>query len=45
MPLAASHCAWRGRVRDLLRTDGMSDKVGGPDRAATLDSLLGGESG
>lgn len=35
----------RGRVRDLLRADGMGDKVGGLDRAATLDGLLGGESG
>jgi high affinity sulfate transporter 1 len=32
----------RGRVRDLLRADGVGDKVGGLDRAATLDSLLGG---
>jgi SulP family sulfate permease len=33
----------RGRVRDLLRAEGMDEKVGGLDRAATLDSLLGGE--
>ena len=32
-----------GRVRDLLRADGMGEKVGGLDRAATLDSLLGGQ--
>jgi high affinity sulfate transporter 1 len=30
----------RGRVRDLLRADGIEDKVGGLDRAVTLDSLL-----
>jgi sulfate permease, SulP family len=30
----------RGRVRDLLRADGLDDKVGGFDRAATLDRLL-----
>jgi anti-anti-sigma factor len=30
----------RGRVRDLLRADGLSQKVGGLDRAATLASLL-----
>jgi high affinity sulfate transporter 1 len=35
----------RGRVRDLLRADGMAEKVGGLDRAATLDSLLAGKSG
>jgi SulP family sulfate permease len=29
-----------GWARDLLRADGMSEKVGGLDRAATLDSLL-----
>jgi sulfate permease, SulP family len=33
----------RGRVRDLLRADGMDQKVGDLDRAATLNSLLGGE--
>ena len=32
----------RGRVRDLLRADGMAEKVGGLDRVVTLDSLLGG---
>jgi sulfate permease, SulP family len=32
-----------GRVRDLLRADGMDEKVGGLDRATTLDSLLRGE--
>ena len=31
----------RGRVRDLLRADGIGEKVGGLDRAVTLDSLLG----
>jgi sulfate permease, SulP family len=31
-----------GRVRDLLRADGVGEKVGDLDRAATLDSLLGG---
>jgi MFS superfamily sulfate permease-like transporter len=31
-----------GRVRDLLRADGVGEKVGGLDRAATLDSLLSG---
>jgi sulfate permease, SulP family len=30
----------RGRVRDLLRADGLGDKVGGLDRVVTLDSLL-----
>ena len=30
----------RGRVRDLLRADGIGDKVGGLDRLITLDSLL-----
>jgi high affinity sulfate transporter 1 len=30
----------RGRVRDLLRADRMTEKVGGFDRAATLDDLL-----
>src|SRR5207253_9334115 len=30
----------RGRVRDLLRVDGMSEKVGGLDRAVTLGSVL-----
>jgi MFS superfamily sulfate permease-like transporter len=29
-----------GRVRDLLRADGVGDKVGGLDRAVTLDDLL-----
>jgi sulfate permease, SulP family len=31
-----------GRARDLLRADGVGEKVGGLDRAATLDTLLGG---
>ncbi|MFZ0524557.1 MAG: SulP family inorganic anion transporter [Xanthobacteraceae bacterium] len=30
----------RGRVRDLLRADGIGDKVGGLDRLIILDSLL-----
>ena len=29
-----------GLVRDLLRADGISDKVGELDRIATLDDLL-----
>ena len=33
--------AARGRVRDLLRADGIGEKVGGLDRLVTLDSLLG----
>lgn len=37
--------AARGRVRDLLRADGMSDKVGGLDRFATLSSLLASPKG
>jgi sulfate permease, SulP family len=32
-----------GRLRDLLRVDGLGEKVGSLDRAVTLDSLLGGE--
>jgi len=32
----------RGRVRDLLRADGIGELVGGLDRLATLDDLLGG---
>ena len=32
----------RGRVRDLLRADGIGEKVGGLDRLVTLDDLLGG---
>ncbi len=34
--------AARGRVRDLLRADGIGEKVGGLNRLMTLDSLLGG---
>jgi SulP family sulfate permease len=30
----------RGRVRDLLRAEGISEKVGGLDRLRTLDDLL-----
>ena len=30
----------RGSVRDLLRADGIEDKVGRLDRTITLDSLL-----
>ena len=33
--------AARGRVRDLLRSDGIGQKVGGLDRLVTLFSLLG----
>src|SRR5262245_15445646 len=32
-----------GRSRDLLRTDGLDEKVGKIDRVVTLDSVLGGE--
>src|SRR6516164_5812903 len=32
----------RGRVRDLLRADGLSGKVGGLDRVVTLASVLAG---
>src|SRR6266436_5309893 len=32
-----------GWVRDLLRADGIAEKVGGLDRIATLDRLLGGD--
>ena len=32
----------RGRVRDLLRADGIGEKVGGLDRSVTLNDLLGG---
>jgi SulP family sulfate permease len=35
----------RGRVRDLLRADGLGDKIGGLDRAATLDGLLNSDRG
>jgi SulP family sulfate permease len=31
----------RGRVRDLLRADGIGEKVGGLDRLVSLDGLLG----
>ena len=34
-----------GRVRDLLRADGMDEKVGGLDRAVTLDALFSGDGG
>jgi high affinity sulfate transporter 1 len=30
----------RGRVRDLLRADGIADKVGGLDRLASIDDLI-----
>jgi MFS superfamily sulfate permease-like transporter len=33
--------AARGRVRDLLRADGIGEKVGGLDRLVTLDGLIG----
>ena len=32
----------RGRVRDLLRADGIAEKIRGLDRVVTLDSLVGG---
>jgi len=32
----------RGSLRDLLRADGLAEKVKGLDRSMTLDSLLGG---
>ena len=32
----------RGRVRDLLRADGVDQKVGGLDRITTLDALMNG---
>jgi high affinity sulfate transporter 1 len=32
-----------GSVRDLLRADGLSEKVGGLDRVTTLEGLLAGE--
>jgi SulP family sulfate permease len=32
----------RGRVRDLLRAEGIGEKVGGLDRRVTLNDLLGG---
>ena len=33
----------RGRVRDLLRADGLEERIGGIDRTGTLDSLLGSD--
>ena len=33
--------AARGRVRDLLRSDGIGEKVGGLDELVTLYSLMG----
>ena len=30
-----------GRTRDLLRADGIGDKVGGLDRLATIQALIG----
>ena len=35
----------RGRVRDLLRADGIEDKVGRIDHTVTLDGLLRGNGG
>jgi len=32
----------RGRVRDLLRADGLSEKIGGLGRVVTLASLIEG---
>jgi high affinity sulfate transporter 1 len=34
----------RGRVRDLLRADGLAEKIGGLDRIVTLDHLLEGNA-
>jgi MFS superfamily sulfate permease-like transporter len=34
-----------GHVRDLLRADGLADKVGGLDRMITLGSLLARDAG
>jgi sulfate permease, SulP family len=34
-----------GWARDLLRADGMDEKIGGLHRAASLDDLLGGDNG
>jgi len=31
----------RGRVRDLLRAEGIDEKVGGIDKVISLDDLLG----
>src|SRR5262249_46315238 len=35
----------RGRVRDLLRADGITEKIGGLGRAVTLESLLDDRAG
>jgi sulfate permease, SulP family len=35
----------RGSVRDLLRADGIGDKVGGLERVATIESLVAAERG
>ena len=32
----------RGRVRDLLRADGLAAKIGGLERAVSLDDAIGG---
>ena len=32
----------RGRVRDLLRADGVGEKIGELNRRVTLDDVLGG---
>jgi hypothetical protein len=39
-----SGLAAHGWARDLLRADDMDEKIGGLDRAAMLDDLLGGVS-
>jgi hypothetical protein len=31
----------RGRVRDLLRADGLAAKVGGLERTVSLDQVIG----
>ena len=35
----------RGRVRDLLRADGLAGKIGGLERAVSLDDLISGQRG
>jgi high affinity sulfate transporter 1 len=34
----------RGRVRDLLRADGLAEKIGGLGRTVSLDDVIGGHS-
>jgi hypothetical protein len=35
----------RGRVRDLLRADGMGERVGGLDRTLTVEALVASVAG